>query len=85
MTETSMKVQSAGMKWDVIVTKWGEGDFSVFAETSDKDPYHHYLYDPLWQGDYEPKAEEIAELIDAQVEKDAEAAWESSLQRYYSV
>lgn len=85
MSEKKIQVESAGMKWSVIVEGYSDGSFSVFAESRDHLPYYTYYYEIEWEGSEEPTVKEIVDHLDLRVEKDAEDAWESSLQRYYSV
>lgn len=84
MSETTSKIEASGMKWEVVVTKWDDGVYTVHAETKDQMPYHHYVYDPLWEGEHHPTSEEITEMLDEQVEHDSESAWESVVHNYYS-
>jgi hypothetical protein len=78
-----MKV--AGLNWNVEVVRWSTDSYSVHAMTTDQMPYHYYCYDPVWEGPSMPTDKEIAEAIDYAVEKDAEDAWESRLERFYSI
>jgi hypothetical protein len=85
MSEKKIKVEAAGMKWSVTVEGFSDGSFSMYAQSDDHLPYHFYYYEIEWDGSEEPTVKEIAECLDFRVEKDAEDAWESSLERYYSV
>lgn len=84
MSEKNIQLESAGMKWDVIIKEFSDGSISLYAQSDDHMPYHHYYYEIEWEGQ-EPTVKEIADHLDFLVEKDAEDAWESSLQRYYSI
>ena len=85
MSGKKIQVEAVGMKWDVIVEKFSDGSISLCAESDDHMPYHHYYYEIEWEGSEEPTVKEIADHLDFLVEKDSEDAWESSLERYYSV
>lgn len=77
--------EAVGMKWSLIIEGYSDGSYLIVASSDDHQPYHHYYYELEWNEGHEPSDKDLETLLDRQVQWDAEDAWESSLERYYSV
>lgn len=81
--ERTTTVKCWDIDWSVTVTLWEDGQWTIFAEGGDR-WRGVSQYDPLWEGDHDPTDEEISTLLEAQLEAEAESAWESRCEKFYS-
>lgn len=76
VSERTTTVKCWDIDWSVTVTLWEDGVWSIFAEGGTRWTGVRQ-YDPLWTGDHDPSDEEVFDALDAQMQSDAESAWES--------